>query len=198
MRPKPHTQPSAMVNWSIPLQLIDQFPTAGVVINCPPFRGTINHLPPDRTYWPRPLPRPTERSRAAVISYVLATPAKSITRQKRHGLTTAKLRVSAVGGGWAAECTNFPNEVCEAALDQFHTAVVVVNGPPLKGPLITRRPRQPHWPQPLPTTNQRSDVAVISYVLATPAECITRQKRHGSTTAKLGVSSVGGTNVFYF
>jgi len=37
---------SAVVNWSISRQLIDQFPAAVVVINCPPFRGTIDRLPP--------------------------------------------------------------------------------------------------------------------------------------------------------
>ena len=28
-----------MVNWSIPVQLIDQLPMAAVVVNCPPLRG---------------------------------------------------------------------------------------------------------------------------------------------------------------
>jgi hypothetical protein len=82
-------------------------------------------------------------------------------------------------------------------IDQFHTAVVVVNGPPLKGPLITCRSRRPHWPQPLPTSNQRSPAAVVSYALATLAKSITRQKRHRLTTAKVGGVSVGGANVFH-
>ena len=82
-------------------------------------------------------------------------------------------------------------------IDQFHTAVVVVNGPPLKGPLITCRPHQPRWPQFPPTANQRSRTAVVSYALATLAKSIACQKRHGLTTAKLRVPSVGGGHVFH-
>ena len=89
---------SAVVNWSIPGQLIDQFPAAVVVINCPPFRGTIDRLPPSQPQWPHACRYLTGRSLAAVLSYVLATPAESITRQKRHGLTTTKLGVQSEGG----------------------------------------------------------------------------------------------------
>ena len=99
MQPIPKLQPSAVVNWSIPGQLIDQFPAAVVVINSLPLRGRIDRLPPSQRHRPQPVPIPTARSRAAVVSYALATPAESITRQKHHGLTTAKLRVSSVGGG---------------------------------------------------------------------------------------------------
>jgi hypothetical protein len=99
MQPTSNLQPSVVVNWSIPGQLIDQFPAAVMVINSLPFRGRIDRLPPSQPQRPQPLPIPTARSVAAVISYVLATPAESITRQKRHGLTTAELGVSSVGGG---------------------------------------------------------------------------------------------------
>jgi hypothetical protein len=87
--------------------------------------------------------------------------------------------------------------ISDQLIDQFHTAVVVVNGPPIKGPLITCRPRQPHWPQPLSTANQRSHAAVLSYALATLAKSITRKKRHRLTTARSGDVSVGGANVLH-
>jgi hypothetical protein len=35
----PKLQPDAAVNWAITGKLIDQFPAAAVVINCPPFKG---------------------------------------------------------------------------------------------------------------------------------------------------------------
>ena len=35
----PRTRESMVVNWSIPVQLIDQLPMAVVVVNCPPLRG---------------------------------------------------------------------------------------------------------------------------------------------------------------
>jgi hypothetical protein len=54
---------------------------------------------------------------------------------------------------------------------------------------------RPHWPQLLPPAS-RSLAAVLGYAEAEPMECITRQKRHGLTTMKLGVSSAGGGNVF--
>jgi hypothetical protein len=39
MQPVPKQQRSAVVNWSIPGEFIDQFPTAVVVVIGPPFRG---------------------------------------------------------------------------------------------------------------------------------------------------------------
>jgi hypothetical protein len=98
MYPIPKPQLSPVVNWSIHDHLNDQFPAAVVVINCPPFRGTIDRLPPSQPYWPRPLPTPTGRSLAAVLGYAVAERAESITRQKRHRLTTAKSRASSGGG----------------------------------------------------------------------------------------------------
>jgi hypothetical protein len=78
-------------------------------------------------------------------------------------------------------------------IGQFPAAVVVVNWPPFRGPLTACRHR-PHSPQLLPPAS-RSPVAVLGYTEAEPMECITRQKRHGLITMKLGVSSVGGGNV---
>ena len=89
---------SAVVNWSISRQLIDQFPAAVVVINCPPFRGTIDRLPPSQPHWPRPCQYPATRSLAAALGYVVAERAESITRQKRHRLTAAKSRALSGGG----------------------------------------------------------------------------------------------------
>jgi hypothetical protein len=39
MQPAPKRQRSAVVNWSIHGQFIDQFPAAVVVVIGPPFRG---------------------------------------------------------------------------------------------------------------------------------------------------------------
>jgi hypothetical protein len=52
MQPTPRTQPSPGVNWSIPGQLIDQFPTAVVVVNGPPFRGPLITCHPHPSYSP--------------------------------------------------------------------------------------------------------------------------------------------------
>jgi hypothetical protein len=93
MQPTPALQLSAAVNWPIPDQWIDQFPAAVVVINSLPFRGRIDRLPPFQPALAEPLPTPTGRSCSAVVSYALATTADSTTPQKRHKLTTAKLRV---------------------------------------------------------------------------------------------------------
>jgi hypothetical protein len=97
MRLIPKPQPSPVVNWSIPRQLIDQFPAAVVVINCPPFRGTIDRLPPSQRHWALSLPMRIERPPAAVLGYAVAEPVESINRQKRHRLTKSKRRVSALG-----------------------------------------------------------------------------------------------------
>ena len=98
MQPTPALQLSTAVNWSIAGQLIDQFPAAVVVINCPPFRGTIDRLPPSQPHWPRPCQYPATRSLAAVLGYAVAEPIESITGKKRHRLTTAKSRVLSGGG----------------------------------------------------------------------------------------------------
>jgi hypothetical protein len=89
MHPMP--QPSPVVNWSIPNQLIDQFPAAVVVINSLPFRGRIDRLPPSQPH--RQHRRQTSKRgvHAAVVSYVLATPAESTAQKKRHGLMIAEL-----------------------------------------------------------------------------------------------------------
>jgi len=97
MQPAPKPQRSAVVNWSIHGQLIDQFPAAVVVVNWPPFRGPLTacrHGP----HCPQLLP-PASRSLAAVLGYAEAEPMERITRQKRHGLITMKLGVPSAGGG---------------------------------------------------------------------------------------------------
>lgn len=81
------------------------------------------------------------------------------------------------------------------SIDQFPAAVVVLNGPPFRGPLIACRPCQLHCPHPLPTPTGRLPAAVLGYAVAKPLELIARQKRHGSTTANAGASSAGGANV---
>jgi hypothetical protein len=99
MEPAQKLRPSAVVNWSIPVQLIDQFPAAVVVINCPPFRGTNDHLPPLPPHWPRPCRYTSGRSSPAVLGYAVAEPDESITGRKRHGLINANSGFSSVGGG---------------------------------------------------------------------------------------------------
>jgi hypothetical protein len=51
MQPISNPQPSVVVKWSIPGQLIDQFPAAVVVINSLPLRGRIGRLPPSHLHW---------------------------------------------------------------------------------------------------------------------------------------------------
>jgi len=82
-------------------------------------------------------------------------------------------------------------------IDQFRTAVVVVNGPPYRGPLITRRSHRPALAAALPTAARTPRAAVLGYAATKREECITRLKRHGLTTAKPRVSSVGGDNVLH-
>jgi hypothetical protein len=98
MHPIPKPQLSPVVNWSIHDHLNDQFPAAVVVINSSPFRGRIDRLPPSQRHWPRPCQYPATRSLAAVLGYAVAERAESITRQKRHRLTTAKSRALSGGG----------------------------------------------------------------------------------------------------
>jgi hypothetical protein len=97
MQPAPNRQRSAVVNWSIAGQLINQFPAAVVVVNWPPFRGPLTACR-HRSHWPQVLP-PASRSSNAVVGYAEAEPMECITRQKRHGLTTMKLVVPSAGGG---------------------------------------------------------------------------------------------------
>ncbi len=78
---------------------------------------------------------------------------------------------------------------------QSPAAVVVVNGPPFRGPLITCRPHSLHWPRSLPTAFVGCPAAVVGYAVVVLAERITRQKRHRSTTAEPDALSPGGTNV---
>jgi hypothetical protein len=98
MQPTPALQLSTAVNWSIAGQLIDQFPAAVVVINSLPFRGRIDRLPPSPPHWLPRVPTPTARSRSAAVGYAVAEPVESITRLKRHELTSGKLRVLPIGG----------------------------------------------------------------------------------------------------
>ena len=98
MHPIPKPQPSPVVNWSIPDQLIDQFPAAVVVINSSPFRGRIDRLPPSQPHQLRLVPAPTARLRPAVLGYAVSESVESITRLKRHELASGKLWVLSVGG----------------------------------------------------------------------------------------------------
>jgi hypothetical protein len=98
MQPIPNPQHSAVINCSIPVQLIDEFPTAVVVINCPPLRGQLIACRPHHPHSPHTLPAAGPRSPIAILGYAVAKPAESITRQKRHRLTTAKPGVVSVGG----------------------------------------------------------------------------------------------------
>jgi hypothetical protein len=54
MVPRSKSPPNRAVNWPIPGQLIDQFPAAVVVVNGPPLKGAIDHLPPSLTSIPTP------------------------------------------------------------------------------------------------------------------------------------------------
>ena len=99
MQPAPKPQRSAVVNWSIHGQLIDQFPAAVVVVNWPPFRGPLTACRHRHPHWPHPVPTALQKSPAAVLGYAEAEPMECITRQKRHGLTTMKLVVPSAGGG---------------------------------------------------------------------------------------------------
>lgn len=82
-------------------------------------------------------------------------------------------------------------------IDQFPTAVVVVNGPPFRGPLITCRAHLPKWPLRLPPAIRRSPDALVGYAVAERAESITRQKRHRSTGARLAFSPLGNSHVLH-
>jgi hypothetical protein len=90
--------PNAVVNWSIPGQLIDQIPAAVVVVNGPPLRGPLITCRPTRRQSPRPLPAIISQSLATALGYAVTEPAESITRLKRHRLTAAKPRVLTTGG----------------------------------------------------------------------------------------------------
>ena len=45
-----------VVNWSIPVQLIDQLPMAVVVVNCPPFKGALTACHPQQRIHHRAAP----------------------------------------------------------------------------------------------------------------------------------------------
>src|SRR5262249_4728902 len=98
MQPTANLQHSSVANWSIPVQLIDQFAAAVVVINSLPFRGRIDRLPLSQSHLLQPLRRMSTSPLAAVFGYAVAEPLESINRAKRHELTTVKLRVSPAGG----------------------------------------------------------------------------------------------------
>jgi hypothetical protein len=97
MQPVPKRQRNAVVNWSMPGQLIDQFPAAVVVVNGPPFRGPLTACRHRHPHWPQLLP-PASRSPTAVLGYAEAEPMERITRRTRHRLTTAKREVPSLGG----------------------------------------------------------------------------------------------------
>jgi hypothetical protein len=78
----------AVINWSIPGQLVDQFPAAVVVVKWPPFRGPLITCRPRHRYCP-PMPIVATRWRGADLGYAIAERAESIIRQKRHGSTAA-------------------------------------------------------------------------------------------------------------
>lgn len=80
-------------------------------------------------------------------------------------------------------------------IGQLPAAVVVVNGPPFRGPLITCRPHHLYWPLPLPIGAARCSNAAVGYVIGEPVERIARQMRHGSTAANRDALSPGGAHV---
>jgi hypothetical protein len=93
MQPAPKRQRSAVVNWSIPGQSIDQFPAAVVVVNWPPFRGPLITCRHRHPHWPHPVPTILQRSHAAVLGYAGVLETKCIDRRKRHRSTLAKTTV---------------------------------------------------------------------------------------------------------
>jgi hypothetical protein len=81
-------------------------------------------------------------------------------------------------------------------IDQLPAAVVVVNGPPFRGPLITRRQHHLHWPRHMQTKVARwPAAAVVGYAVVAPTGRINHRARHRSTTMRVGVSLLGGMNV---
>ena len=80
-------------------------------------------------------------------------------------------------------------------IDQLPTAVVVVNGPPFRGPLTTCRPRNHQSCHSLPDAIARWHAAILGYAVLVATERVARQKRHRLTTAELGLISLGGAHV---
>jgi hypothetical protein len=97
MQPSLMRQHSPVVNWSIPGQLIDQFPAAVVVVNGPPLRGPLITCRPHLPKCPRAQPIATTRCRGADLGYAIAERAESIIRRKRHGSTAADPNTLSVG-----------------------------------------------------------------------------------------------------
>ena len=93
MHPTSKRQGNMVVNWSIPGQLIDQFPAAVVVVNWPPFRGPLTACRHRHPHWPHPLPSTT----AAVLGYARVLRTECIARRKRHRSTGTGRRFSLIG-----------------------------------------------------------------------------------------------------
>jgi hypothetical protein len=77
-------------------------------------------------------------------------------------------------------------------IDQLPAAVVVVNGPPFRGPLITCRHRLPISPPATSPTNSLSAVQCYGVRESTPR--IDRQGRSGSTRVAPRISAHGDAN----
>jgi len=97
MQPAPKPQRSAVVNWSIHGQLIDQFPAAVVVVNWPPFRGPLTACRHRHPHWPHPVPTALQRSPTAVFGYARVLRTECIARRKRHRSTVTGRRFSLIG-----------------------------------------------------------------------------------------------------
>jgi hypothetical protein len=93
MQPAPKRQPNMVVNWSIPGQLIDQFPAAVVVINGPPLRGPLITCRHRHLHWPHTPADNIARSPTAVLGYAGVLQTECIARRKRHRSTFAKTTV---------------------------------------------------------------------------------------------------------
>jgi hypothetical protein len=80
-------------------------------------------------------------------------------------------------------------------IDQLPAAVVVVNGPPFRGPLTTCRPRNHQSRHSLPEAIARWHAAILGYAVLMAIERVARQKRHRLAKAELGLISLGGFHV---
>jgi hypothetical protein len=83
------------VNWAMSGELIDQFPAAVVVVNCPPFRGALITCRHRRCKWTHALP--ARAPAPAAVCYRVAESAPRIDRQNCSGSTRVAPRISAHG-----------------------------------------------------------------------------------------------------
>ena len=95
MQPIPKSQLRDAGNWSIPDQLIDQFPAAVVVVNCPPFRGALMTCRARHRNCTRALPRALTQ---AAICYGVSDSAERIDHENCSRSTRAKPRGLLMGG----------------------------------------------------------------------------------------------------